>query len=101
MSSFDVIRKLAKKPEGTIVLVVMDGVGGLPQTPGGQAEQGRGDSAVRRPENLDRSGGVQPPQGGTGRGPRGLKALAGIRRGGGVRWPGEEHQGHQHQERKR
>jgi len=38
MSTFDVIRKLAKGPEGKIVLVVMDGVGGLARTPGGPTE---------------------------------------------------------------
>ncbi len=44
----DVIRELAKKNEQKIVLVVLDGVGGLPMTPGGDTEL-----ATARTPNLD------------------------------------------------
>ena len=38
MNLFDVYRRLRKKPEGKIILAVFDGLGGLPQTPGGPTE---------------------------------------------------------------
>ncbi len=38
MELMDVAAKLSKKPEGKIVLVVLDGVGGLPREPGGPTE---------------------------------------------------------------
>lgn len=38
MASFDLMRKLAKKDGGKIVMLVMDGVGGLPMEQGGPTE---------------------------------------------------------------
>ena len=38
MSLFDVYRKLPKAPDGKIVLIVFDGLGGLPREPGGPTE---------------------------------------------------------------
>ena len=38
MELMDVAAKLSKKPQGKIVLVVLDGVGGLPREPGGPTE---------------------------------------------------------------
>ena len=38
MDLFDAYKRLRKKPEGKIVLIVFDGVGGLPRVPGGPTE---------------------------------------------------------------
>ena len=38
MSLFDVYRRLRRKPEGKIILLVFDGLGGLPRQPGGPTE---------------------------------------------------------------
>ncbi len=38
MNLFDVYRKLPKAPDGKIVLIVLDGLGGLPREPGGPTE---------------------------------------------------------------
>ena len=44
MSLFDVYRQLRKPPDGKIVLVVFDGLGGLPRQPGGPTELEAADS---------------------------------------------------------
>ena len=49
MSNFDLIRELAEEGKTKIVLLVMDGVGGLPMTPGGKTEL-----ETARTPNLDK-----------------------------------------------
>ena len=49
MANFDLMRRLAEDKGGKILLLVMDGLGGLPMTPGGLTEL----EAAHTP-NLDR-----------------------------------------------